>query len=207
LGFYERHLFNPVMDRVLSGSRLGEVRQRALASCRGRVLEIGPGTGLNLRHYPADLEQLTAVGPEPTFDRRAQRRARDRDLVVDYVAATAQGLPLDAAAFDTVVSTFVLCTVGDPLASLREVARVLAPDGRLLFVEHIPSARPHLRRLQRLIERPHRWLACGCSLVRPLEPTLRAAGLVPERLERAEVPGVPWPYRHVAHGVAAVSPG
>ena len=112
-------------------------RRTLLAEAYGRVVEIGAGTGLNVAHYPDAVHELVLTEPElrmrPKLARRLDRHARTARIL----DAPAERLPLPAASVDTVVSTLVLCTVDDPESALREVARVLRPNGRLLFIEHV----------------------------------------------------------------------
>lgn len=103
-------------------------RARLLAGARGRVLEIGAGTGLNARHYPPGVE-VVYTEPDAAMERR-----------VPLVQAPAEDLPFDAASFDTVVSTLVLCSVSDLERAIAEIRRVLAPHGTLLFLEHVRAA-------------------------------------------------------------------
>ncbi|MET4637192.1 class I SAM-dependent methyltransferase [Mycetocola sp. 2940] len=123
------------------GERLGmqSRRRRLLRAARGRVLEIGAGTGLNLDLYPDAIDDLILAEPaEPMADRLRRRRSQ-LGRSAHIVAAPAEALPFEDGSFDTVVSTLVLCTVTDPERALAEVRRVLRPDGRLLFCEHVRS--------------------------------------------------------------------
>ncbi|KGN34166.1 methyltransferase type 11 [Knoellia sinensis KCTC 19936] len=123
------------------GERRGmrATRHRLLSTARGQVLEIGAGTGLNLPHYPEDIEELVLTEPvEPMVDRLERRRAA-LGRTARIVVAPAENLPFEDGSFDTVVSTMVLCTVTDPDQAIAEVQRVLRPGGRLLFIEHVRS--------------------------------------------------------------------
>jgi ubiquinone/menaquinone biosynthesis C-methylase UbiE len=202
VGAYERWVFNPLMELNLGRPSVVRQRTAALQPARGRVLEVGLGTGMNLPHLPANITTVAAVGPPAEPDARARQRARERGLTLDYRSGLAEALPFSDAAFDTVVCTFVLCTVGDPLAALAEFRRVLDPEGQLLFLEHGPSRRPLRRALQRAIERPHRVVACGCSLVRPTETTIVAAGFDLRSVTHEDVQGVAFPYRDMVRGIA-----
>ena len=142
-------LYDPVLAR---GERLGMSDRRAalLTEARGRVLEIGAGTGLNLVHYPATVEELVLTDPVRPMAERSRARvaesdSRDEPAVVE---APAEELPFPSGSFDTVVSTMVLCTVADVEAALSEIARVLAPGGRLLFIEHVHADGTRLGRWQ-----------------------------------------------------------
>ncbi len=180
--------YNPLMpfnafiydlSLVLSEKRgMAARRGELLASARGRVLELGAGTGLNLRHYPDGVD-LVVSEPDPGMRARLERRAAGRATVID---AGAEELPFPDASFDTVVSTLVLCTVADPAAALAEVRRVLAPDGRLLLIEHVRASEPRLERRQDRLA--GLWHACamGCRCNQPTVDLLEGAGLSVEQL-------------------------
>jgi ubiquinone/menaquinone biosynthesis C-methylase UbiE len=148
------------------GERRGMAAHRRdlLAPLHGRVLEVGAGTGLNVRHYPGAVEELVLSEPEPAFHGRLRRRAGDAATIV---AAPAEALPFADASFDFVVSTLVLCTVADPAAAVRELRRVLRPGGRLVFIEHVRAGSPRLARRQDRLERLWRAFASGCRCNRP----------------------------------------
>lgn len=153
---------------------LGEVRgmrrRRAelLGRARGRVLEIGAGTGLNLPHYRSELDELVLTEPDPGMSARLRTRTRRSGREVTVVEAEAELLPLPDASVDTVVSTMVLCTVPDPGAALREISRVLRPGGRFLFCEHVLSSSDRAARWQRRLAGPWAAVAMGCRCDRPL---------------------------------------
>jgi ubiquinone/menaquinone biosynthesis C-methylase UbiE len=181
------------------GERRGmrERRRALLSSTRGRVLEIGAGTGLNLAHYPDAVTELVLTEPDDGMRSRLDRRAGYRTL-----DAPAERLPFEDGSFDFVVSTMVLCTVEDPAAALAEIRRVLAPEGRLLFVEHVRSDSPRLARWQDRLEAPWRAFAVGCRCNRPTLGLLAASGLEVERLERARWRGMPFVVSPLAWGAA-----
>jgi SAM-dependent methyltransferase len=199
MGLYERAFFNPAMDWVLSRRSVEAERARLLAAARGTVLEIGVGTGLNLPHYPAAVTAITAAAPSAELDERAARRAAERGVAIDLVNAHAESLPFAAASFDTAVSTFVLCTVSDPGAAIDELARVLRPGGRLLFLEHVVRPRGAGRVVQRLLDPLHRPLTCGCSLVRDTRAAL-AARFELDDIEELELAGLPYTVKRVIRG-------
>jgi ubiquinone/menaquinone biosynthesis C-methylase UbiE len=180
-------LYDP-LSRRWEEQHGAELKQRLLATARGRVLEIGVGTGLSFAHYP-QVEELVGVEPSEPMLRRARRRAEDLGRAVTIVQAPAERLPFDAQTFDTAVSLAVLCTVADPARALAELRRVLRPDGRLLFLEHVRSPDPRTARRQDRYERPWGWIAGGCHPNRPTLTSIEAAGFEVTELEQGELPG------------------
>ncbi len=178
--WYEQHLFNPLMDRALRRPRVEALRRALLSGARGEVVEVGIGTGLNLPHYPAHVRRLRVVQREERFDPRVLERANGREL--ELVRGDAQALPLESASVDTLVCTFVLCSVDAPDRALCEFARVLRPEGVLLLAEHVRSPRGVELAVQRALTPPHRLWACGCRLDRDLARPLAAAGFAPPTL-------------------------
>jgi SAM-dependent methyltransferase len=180
-GTYNRRMsFNAfIYDASLALSeRRGMAARRGelLASARGRVLELGAGTGLNLRHYPDGVD-LVVSEPDPAMRARLEKRAAGRATVI---AAGAEELPFPDDSFDTVVSTLVLCTVADPDAALAEVRRVLAPGGRLLLIEHVRAEAPRLARRQDRLAGVWHAVAMGCRCNQPTVELLERAGLTAE---------------------------
>ena len=186
------------------GERRGMAARRAalLAWAHGRVLEIGAGTGLNLAHYPADLDELVLTEPEPRMRARLQRRLAKSGRTVTVLAAPAETLPFADGTFDTVVSTLVLCTVADAPAALRELRRVLAPGGRLLFIEHVRGD-TRLARGQDRLAGPWRAFAQGCRCNQETLTLLERQGLRVVDLARADWRGMPSLVRPLVIGEAA----
>jgi ubiquinone/menaquinone biosynthesis C-methylase UbiE len=160
------------------GERAGMRRHRhdLLAQARGRTLEIGSGTGLNFVHYPDDLDGLVLAEPDPSMRRRLQSAVCRSERRAQVIDAGAEQLPFGDATIDTVVSTLVLCTVASPDAALREISRVLRPDGQLLFIEHVRSESPPLARWQDLLAGPWQRVAEGCRCNRATLELMDARG-------------------------------
>jgi SAM-dependent methyltransferase len=163
-------------------------RRRALVQqASGRVLEIGAGTGLNLRHYADDAE-LVLSEPDAAMADRLRRRVAGRRRPATVVLAPAEALPFADGEFDTVVSTLVLCTVPDQAAALREIRRVLRPGGRLLFMEHIRSESPRWARWQDRLNPPWRAFAEGCNCNRATLDVIDAGPLALREVQRGVIP-------------------
>lgn len=161
---------------------LGEIagmrrlRSRVLSSAHGRVVEIGAGTGLNIARYPDDLDELVLMEPDPSMRQKLARRLHRYGHVSRIVDAPGERIPLAGASVDTVVSTLVLCTVNDPEQALREIARVLRPDGQLLFIEHVRARSRFLAACQDFMLQPWLRFAAGCRCNRPTLELMRACG-------------------------------
>jgi SAM-dependent methyltransferase len=174
--------YYPLVAARSERAGLARTRAELLAGARGRVLEVGAGHGLNLAHYPEGLEELVLTDPSPWMVRRAPGG-------VTITQAGLPTLPFADGRFDTVVCTLVLCSVDDQAAALAEIARVLAPGGRLLFLEHVRAAEgAALGRVQDAVEAPHRLVAAGCRPNRRTEDALAASPLTVEWLVRAAQP-------------------
>jgi ubiquinone/menaquinone biosynthesis C-methylase UbiE len=144
-------IFARLFDRLAAKDKgRGEdaLRRELVAGLDGRVIEVGPGNGINFKHFPERLEELIAVEPEPYLRRAAEETARGLRLAIRVVGGTADALPAENASIDAVVVAGVLCSVPDQDAALREFRRVLRPGGELRFYEHVRSRRAGFARYQ-----------------------------------------------------------
>ncbi len=153
---------------------LASVRTQLIARAGGRVLEVGAGTGVNLSYYDYSKIEELIVSDVRVKPRLAEAAAAHRRVTV--VQADAETLPFAAGIFDTVVATLVFCSVRNPLQGLAELARVLRPDGRLLFLEHVISHHPLVHRLMDFANPGWRLVAGGCNLNRDTARTIQEAG-------------------------------
>jgi ubiquinone/menaquinone biosynthesis C-methylase UbiE len=205
----DHRIFAAIYDRLLAGTEeagLQEMREELLREAEGRTLELGAGTGLNLPHYTASVTELVLTEPDRFMVARLRRRLAAEPPApnaVEVVEAGAERLPFEDASFDTVVSTLVFCSVDDPGEAMSEVARVLRPQGRLLYLEHVRSPdSERLARWQDRLERPWGWFAGGCHPNRPTGETLRSTGLEVERQDQAQMPKAPALARPLIRGSA-----
>jgi len=201
-------IFAALYDRLLSGTEragLQDMRAELLAGARGRTLELGTGTGLNLAHYTDAVTELVLTEPDPHMARRLRKRLEEGPPApgrVEVIEAQAERLPFEDQSFDTVVSTLVLCSVELPGAAAAEIARVLKSDGRLLYLEHVRSGDPAVARWQDRLERPWGWLGAGCHPNRDTLAQLEATGLLAEPVERDQMPKAPAIVRPLVRGEA-----
>lgn len=198
-----RRLFAALYDTVSKGSEaagLREERAGLLSAAAGATLEIGAGTGLNLEHYPEAVTRLVLVEPDRHMRRRLGKRLEGLGRSAEIVDASVERLPFPDATFDTAVVTYVLCSVPDQGEALVEIARVLKPNGRFLFLEHVRSADPRLARRQDRI-RPLYNLV-GCNPNRDTLARIESSTLTVESVKHGEVPKAPKVERPMIAGTA-----
>jgi ubiquinone/menaquinone biosynthesis C-methylase UbiE len=205
-GFYERRVFPWLNDRLNTDPALRRIRAEAVSAARGRVVEIGFGSGLNLPHYPSAVESLVAVEPNDGMQARARPRIVAWRIPVEVVPGTAECLPLADAGFDTAVSTLTLCTVADPARALAELRRVLRSNGRLLVMEHGLSEDDGVARWQHRLNRMQRVLACGCNLNRPIAELVQVHGFRFESVRKFYAPNMPRTHGWLTVGAAVRMP-
>jgi len=203
MGIYRKHIFPRLMDGGLSGPQHRVLRERALARARDAVLEIGFGTGLNLNCYPPTVERLVALDPVVMLEARVAGRISRAPFPVERVERdAADPLPFRDAIFDTVVSTWTLCSIERLRAAMLELRRVLRGGGSLLFLEHGRSDRKLVARFQDAVNPIQNVVACGCNLNRRIDEEIEDAGFKITELERFKVDGVPRAFGEVYQGVA-----
>jgi ubiquinone/menaquinone biosynthesis C-methylase UbiE len=189
MNLYERWVLPPILDLVMQQKHLTQYRRAVVAAARGRVLEIGVGSGLNFPLYGKQVELVCGIDPSPRLLAIARRRAKGSGVPVDFLLGSATAIPLADDSVDTVVMTWTLCSIPDPLAALREMRRVLKPDGNLCFVEHGLSPDPGVERWQHRITPAWRRIAGGCHLDRKIDELIRLAGFEVTNLHVEYAPG------------------
>ena len=194
-------LYDPLMAGTEKAG-LADRRRQLLSHARGRVLEVGAGTGANLPHYGETVTELVLVEPNEPMARRLERKLGAGTIPARVVRASAEALPFEDASFDVVVSALVLCTVPDQGRALGEIRRVLAPNGYLLFLEHVRSDDPKLARWQDRLNRVNRCLGNGCNCNRNTLSGIRDAGFVVADVERDRLKKAPPLVRPLVIGVA-----
>ncbi|MFA5119541.1 class I SAM-dependent methyltransferase [Zavarzinia sp.] len=192
MGLYERHVVPRLINFACGTKPIRYQRKKVVPQASGVVLEIGIGTGLNLPFYdPAKVTRVIGLDPSEESWKIAGRRAKSVSFPVDFIGLPGERIPLDDASVDTVVMTYSLCTIPDPVAALDGIRRVLKPGGQLLFCEHGEAPDHGVRRWQGRVNPV--WKRCfgGCNLHRPIPDLLRAAGFRLDKLESMYLPGTP----------------
>jgi len=202
--FYERRIVPLLVDRAMRQRPLERFRREVVPPARGRVLEVGVGSGLNLPLYGRAVEALLGLDPSPRLLSMARQRIPRDAPPLHLVRASAIDIPLADGSVDTVILTWALCSIPDPVAALREMRRVLAPGGDLRFVEHGLSPLPSVQGWQRRLTPIWRRLAGGCHLDRKVDDLLREAGFEISALRTEYAPG-PRPLTYMYTGCAQPS--
>jgi ubiquinone/menaquinone biosynthesis C-methylase UbiE len=190
MGIYSSHIFPRILEWSLSNEVVARERRQALAAARGRVLEIGFGTGLNLPYYPGAVTDLVALDSEQMLSKRVEERILASRMPVEQVRLDAgSGLPFEKNEFDSVVTTFTLCSIDRVREALAEIRRVLKPEGSYVFLEHGRSDQARAAMLQDLFNPVQRFIACGCNLNRRIDSLVEGAGLRIEHMDRYVMAG------------------
>src|SRR5712692_8559777 len=182
MGFYNRLILPRLIELAMRQKNLAPFRERAAGAASGRVLEIGIGAGLNLASYRSSVEGVYGVDPSTELLAMANGRAKTVPFPVLLFEASSENLPFDERSFDTIVMTFTLCSIPDAGAALREMRRVLKPEGKLLFAEHGRAPDPTIVRWQDRITPVWKRLGGGCHLNRKMDDLIQAERFRIDRL-------------------------
>ncbi len=192
MSLYERYVLPHFINCACGTKPIRKQRQKVVPRARGTVLEIGVGTGLNLPYYDgAKVDRLIGLDPsERSWDLAAERAAQ-LAIPLEFIGLPGEEIPLASNSVDTVVVTFSLCTIPDPITALQGMARVLKADGELLFAEHGAAPDEKVRRWQDRLDRPWGAIAGGCHLNRDIPLLLKSGGFQTRELESMYLPGTP----------------
>jgi ubiquinone/menaquinone biosynthesis C-methylase UbiE len=198
MGVWSDRVVPHLADRALRNRAIGELRAAACAPLTGDVLELGFGGGLNVRFYPSAVTSVAAVEPSDVGWRLSERRRARSTVPIERRGLDGQRLDEPDASYDSVLSTFTLCTIPDPSLALAEARRVLRPGGVLCLLEHGLAPDPSVETWQHRIEPLWRPLAGGCHLTRDVKGLVTDAGFHVTHLETAYLDGPafsrPWTY-------------
>jgi len=175
MGLYSKYLFPRIMNWTLKAKEFGDLRQELLNEVKGKVLEIGFGTGLNLPHYPSGIKELTVIEPNTGMHSLALKQIMNSSIKVDHRTLDGEKLPFKAKTFNSVVSTFTFCTIKDLQKALKEARRVLKTSGKLFFLEHGLSPDKTIQKWQDRLNPIQNIFGVGCNLNRNMEKIIKNA--------------------------------
>lgn len=192
MGLYERHILPHFINCVCGSSPIMKQRQKVVPQAHGTVLEIGIGTGLNLPYYDATkIDRLIGLDPSERSWELAADRAKALDFPIEFIGLPGEKIPLADNSVDSIVVTYSLCTIPDPVAALRGMGRVLKQGGTLLFAEHGEAPDEGVRKWQDRLDRPWGAVAGGCHLNRRILEVLEQGGFVTTDVDSMYLPGTP----------------
>jgi ubiquinone/menaquinone biosynthesis C-methylase UbiE len=202
MGFYTQVILPRVLHLSMRQKEVTRWRARVVPAARGRVLEVGIGSGLNLRFYGRGVEAVCGVDPSEPLLALAGKAAREAPFAVELVPRGAEDLPFAADSFDSVVTTWTLCSVPQASRALAEMRRVLKLGGELIFVEHGLAPEPRVAAWQHRLS--PLWQRCtgGCHLERKMDALIRDAGFAVTHLQTGYLVKGPRPFTYLYHGRA-----
>jgi len=198
---YYQFILPRLLDLTMSDSELSRQREEVLAEVTGETLEIGFGTGLNLPYYPQQLQKLTTVDANPGMSGIAAKRIQASPIAVEHHVLNGENLPFASGSFDSVVSTWTLCSIANVEQALQEIYRVLKPGGRFLFVEYGLSQDPQTQVWQNRLTPLQKVIAYGCHLNRDIQRLVENQFPASE-IERIQLENMPQMIRSMYKGVA-----
>ena len=188
--FYAKYILPVCLDKACGVGPVTKQRAKIIPLAKGRVLEVGIGSGLNLPHYnPAQVERVIGVDPDDHIWTRSQRRRNTADFPVERIGLSGENIPMESDSVDTVVVTYSLCTIPDPVKALREMRRILKSDGEILFCEHGRAPDHNIAKWQKRIDPFWSKLAGGCQSGRDIPSLITQAGLKTIELDQLYIPG------------------
>ncbi|MEM7771618.1 MAG: class I SAM-dependent methyltransferase [Cyanobacteria bacterium P01_A01_bin.37] len=201
MGFYSTVMFPRLLDWIMSNQEMTTYREALLRDVTGNVLEIGFGTGLNLPHYPPTIEKITTVDVNPGTDSLAQNRIQQSGISVESLILNGEQLPMQDKSFDSVVSTWTLCSIANVNQALSEIHRVLKPGGQFFFIEHGLSDNANIQVWQHRLNPIQKVIGDGCNLNRNIQ-ALISHEFESVNLERFDMSSLPAFASHTYKGVA-----
>lgn len=192
MGIYENYLLPRFIACACGTKPIMKQREKVVPLAHGTVLEIGIGSGLNLPLYNGDkVERVIGLDPSEASWKLAAKRVAGLNFEVDFIGLSGEDIPLDAASVDTIMVTYSLCTIPDPLAALQSMSRVLRAGGKLVFCEHGAAPDTHVRKWQDRINPWWRKMCGGCNLNRDIPRLIESGGFQITDLETSYLPGTP----------------
>jgi SAM-dependent methyltransferase len=204
MSFYRGVVYPALVSSLGNPKPIQALREQIVPLARGEVLEIGVGSGANFRYYDqANVRRLYALEPNPGMLRLADAERRRTSLNIQFLTLPGERIPLEDESVDTVVSTFTLCTIPALEQALHGIARVLKPDGLLIFLENSLATDPHVQSWQRRWEPIHRRVFQGLLLTRDIPSLIGDAGFRIKDVERLYLSRFPKSWSHCCWGTAS----
>jgi ubiquinone/menaquinone biosynthesis C-methylase UbiE len=201
--WWERHGVPRLIKCACSQGQIMKIRSKVVPHASGDVLELGCGGGINMEFYdPARVTSFTGLDPSPELLAMSRAAAQARGMIADIQGGVGEAMPFESARFDTIVTTFTLCSVADQAAVLAEIRRVLKPGGTALFLEHGAAPDAGVAKWQRRIEPVWKRIGGNCHLTRPISSAYETAGFAVDRQAAAYMPKTPRPFGWVEYGAA-----
>lgn len=188
MGIYEKYFLPKFLNLAMKAPAINKLRKQLIPLAKGRVLEIGIGSGLNLPHYDKSVH-VTGVDPSLELQAYAREVARESGIDVDFLALGGEKLPVEDNSFDTVVMTWTLCTIPDPSSALQEIRRALKPGGQVVFAEHGMSPDANVARWQARINPVWKVIGGGCNLNRQIDQLYKSSGFQFDDIEQGYIEG------------------
>lgn len=203
MSFYEERILPHIIDRACSMGQVMKLRSQLVPLAKGRVLEVGMGSGINLEFYnPETVEMVYGLEPSEGMRRKALPNLKRSPIHVEWLSLPGEQIPLDDNSVDTILLTFTLCTIPDWNAALLQMKRVLKPGGELLFLEHGEAPHENTRKWQHRITPGWKKLSGGCHLNRHIADLIRHAGFELKELENLYIPNAPKIAGYIYKGIA-----
>ena len=190
MGFYNRHILPRCLDMACGMAPIAKQRQKIIPLAKGKVVEVGMGSCLNLPFYDANqVREVIGIEPDAYIWKRGAALRQASPISVEQIGLSGENVPLDTDIADTVVVTYALCTIPDPIKALNEMRRILKPGGDILFCEHGQAPDEKIAKWQTRIDPIWKRLAGGCHSGRDIPKLFERAGLTIQNMETMYIPG------------------
>ena len=192
MGFYNKYILPKIINAGCGTKPIRKQREKVLPLCKGIVLEIGCGSGLNFSFYEENnIDKLYALEPDKEMLRQAESVVKEVNFSITFLETGAEKIPLEDDSIDTALLTYTLCTIPDPLAALLEIRRVLKKGGKLVFCEHGMAPENNVKKMQNFINSFWPIFVGGCNLNRDIPSLIKDAGFLVDNLETMYLPKTP----------------